>query len=263
MITNEINQRLQHKKILLMSHLVLGYPDIETNLQTIDLMAEHGVDLIELQIPFSEPTADGPTIAHANHEALAGGFTIESAFAVAAQAKQKHPHLQLIFMTYFNIPYAYGLEAFLQRSSDSGIVATIVPDLSPETNQLYQHLYTKHNVTPIYIATPNSSPKRLKQINQHANGFIYGVARTGVTGSKTHTTQELEQTINRYREAFSLPLAIGFGIQSQDDIRYLTGKTDIAIIGSQFIKIWQKEGTDGIASFLQSLQLEHENPEKT
>lgn len=252
-LTSDIRQRLQTKPILLMTHLVLGYPSLEVNRQVIRRMAENGVDCIEMQIPFSEPMADGPVILKANQDALSKGIRVADCFSFAEKMTREFPQVIFLFMTYYNIIFRYGEEAFIKRAAEIGIRGFIVPDLPPEEGQSYLKLSKQHGTVPIMFFTPTSTEERMREVEKLGGGFIYCVARKGVTGKKTAIDDALAQNLDRYRKATSLPLAVGFGISSREDVALLEGKADIAVIGTATIRLVDKHGPDAVGPFIGTL----------
>ena len=217
-LQQDLQQRLQKKPILLMTHLVLGYPSLETNRQVIRQMADNGVDCIELQIPFSEPMADGPVILKANQDALAAGIRVKDCLAFAAEMVREFPEVNFLFMTYYNIVFRYGLEAFIQRAAEMGMKGFIVPDLPPEEGGEYLRLAAESGMAAIMFFTPTSTDERMVEVAGQGSGYIYCVARRGVTGEHTEMDDRLTGYLDRCRRATDLPLAVGFGIGSRQDI---------------------------------------------
>ena len=252
-LQTELQQRLKNKKILLMTHLVLGYPSLETNREVIEQMAANGVDCIELQIPFTEPFADGPVIMKANQASLLGGITVEQCFAFAEEMATKHPDICFLFMTYYNIVFKYGEEAFLRRTRDIGLCGTIIADLPPEEGQYYLALSKEIGLAPINFFTPTSTPSRMAEVAQQGSGFVYCVARRGVTGKQTVIDENLESYFKQCRQATTLPLAVGFGISNRDDIVMLTGKVDMAVIGTATIRLVDEQGAAAVGPFIAEL----------
>lgn len=253
MLEAYIRQRRQERPILLMTHIVLGYPSFEASRTMIAAMVDAGVDLIELQIPFSEPMADGPVILRANQEALARGATVEQCFAFAREVAAAYP-IPFVFMTYCNLVYRPGVDVFARRMKAAGLRGAIVPDLPPEEGADYLAAMAHEGLEPIFIFSPNTSDARLRQVAGHARGFVYCVARKGVTGAATEFSQDLEAYLARCRAATSLPLALGFGVKHRGDVEFLTGKVDVAIIGSQTIQVLDEQGVDAVGPFIASLR---------
>ncbi|XOF33166.1 MAG: tryptophan synthase subunit alpha [Candidatus Electrothrix sp. YB6] len=252
-LEQDLQQRLQHKPILLTTHLVLGYPSLETNREVIRQMAENGVDCIELQIPFSEPMADGPVILKANQDALAAGIRVEDSIAFAEEVVQEFPQVNFLFMTYYNIAFRYGLAAFIERAAGIGMKGFIIPDLPPEEGEEYLRLARQNDMAAIMFFTPTSTDERMAEVAGQGSGFIYCVARKGVTGRKTAMDDSLSAYLARYRQATDLPLAVGFGISSREDVAMLEGKADMAVIGTATIKLVDREGAAAVGPFIRSL----------
>ena len=249
----QLRNSLENKDILLMTHIVLGYPSLEVNREVIKQMVENGVDCIEMQIPFSEPMADGPVILKANQEALADGTTVDDCFTFAEEIIQQHA-IPFLFMTYYNIIFKYGEEAFFKRAAGIGMKGFIIPDLPPEMGESFLALADKYNIAPILIFAPTSTDTRMQELAKHGRGFIYCVARRGVTGKKSEFGDDFEEYLQRCRAATNLPLAVGFGIQSKKDIDALKGKADMAVIGSRTIKLVESEGADAVGPFIAGLR---------
>ena len=254
MLESKIKELKRSKDILLMTHLVLGYPSIDENRKTIDAMYRAGVELIELQIPFSEPMADGPVILKANQDSIANGTRVEACINFGKEMVTSFPHITFLFMTYYNILLSYGVRDFIEIAAKTGILGNIIPDLPPEEGEKYIHACKDFGVAPIFIFTPTNTEARLKRLNQFAKGFVYCVGRKGVTGPETNFDINLKKQIDRYKNATNLPLALGFGVSSKDDINFLKNKVDIAVIGTQILQIHRQQGPDGVQSFLAALR---------
>ncbi|MCW5202582.1 MAG: tryptophan synthase subunit alpha [Candidatus Electrothrix communis] len=252
-IQQDLQQRLEKKPILLMTHLVLGYPSLEVNREVIRQMADNGVDCIELQIPFSEPMADGPVILKANQDALASGIRVEDSFAFAKEMVREFPQVNFLFMTYYNIVFRYGLNAFIERAADIGMKGFILPDLPPEEGKAYLHLAKEKDLAAIMFFTPTSTDERMVEVAGQGSGFVYCVARKGVTGQQTAMDDGLAEYLRRCRRATDLPLAVGFGISSREDVALLEGKADMAVIGTATIKLVDQEGPEAVGPFIRSL----------
>jgi len=252
-LEQQLRNKLKEKDILLMTHIVLGYPSLDVNREIIRQMVGNGVDCIEMQIPFSEPMADGPVILKANQDALATGTKVEDCFQFAAEMAQTH-EIPFLFMTYYNIIFKYGEEAFIKRAAGIGIHGFIIPDLPPEMGKTFLALADKYELALILIYAPTSTDERMQELDSHANGFIYCVARRGVTGKKSAFDQDFDDYLARCRAATQLPLAVGFGIQSKEDIDALRGKADMAVIGSRTIQLVETEGAEAVGPFIAGLR---------
>jgi tryptophan synthase alpha chain len=248
-----IREKLQKKKILLMTHIVLGYPSFEASLEVIRTMVDAGVDIMELQIPFSEPTADGPVIVQANQKALEKGATVEECLRVAGHAA-KGFDIPFLIMSYYNIPFKYGVDRFTSVMAEAGIKGSIIADLPPEEGMEYMAAMQRNSLEPIMLFSPTTTSERMRFIASFARGFIYCVARKGVTGKDTNFSKDLEAYLARCREETDLPLALGFGIKEKADIDFLKGKADIAVIGTQSIRIMEKDGIPAVGDFIRALR---------
>ncbi|MCP4719339.1 MAG: tryptophan synthase subunit alpha [Desulfobacteraceae bacterium] len=252
MLESYIQKKRKQKNILLMTHIVMGYPSFEASYEIVKQMVEAGVDLMELQIPFSEPMADGPVILRANQKAIERGSTIEKCFEFAQRVASNFS-IPFLFMSYANIFYKYGMEQFSDQMSKINLKGAIVPDLPPEEGKDYLSAMAKNRLAPIYIFSPETSDKRMAYISTHASGFIYCLARKGVTGKTTSFSKEIAAYLKRCRQATTLPLAVGFGVKDKADIDFLKGRADIAVIGSQTIRVVEEKGVGAIEGFIRSL----------
>lgn len=248
-----LKNKAEEKDILLMTHIVLGYPSFEDNREIIKQMVENGVDCIEMQIPFSEPMADGPVILKANQDSIANGTTIADCLSFGAEMAGTYD-IPFLYMTYYNIIFKYGEEKFFQNAKEANIKGLIVPDLPPEQGENFFKLAKDTNIAPILIYAPTSTDFRMKELNSYANGFIYCVARRGVTGKKSELGSDFNEYLDRCRNATVLPLAVGFGIQDKEDVTNLIGKADMAVIGSQTIKLVDEKGAKAVGPYIASLR---------
>ncbi|OIP92200.1 MAG: tryptophan synthase subunit alpha [Syntrophobacteraceae bacterium CG2_30_61_12] len=253
MLETHLRKRLEHQEILLMTHIVLGYPSFEDCYRIVEAMVAGGVDLMELQIPFSEPIADGPVILMANQQALAAGATVARCLEFADRVCREFP-IPFLFMSYYNILFKFGVDAFAAAMADRGVRGAIVPDLPPEEGADYLAAMDRRELAPIFIYSPNTRPERLARIATVARGFVYCVARKGVTGADTRFSAHLEDYLRRCRAATALPLAVGFGVKDRSDVEFLTGKGDIAVIGTQTIRIIETQGIGAVTPFIRGLR---------
>jgi tryptophan synthase alpha chain len=253
MLREHIEEKLKEKQILLMTHLVLGYPSFDANRQVVAAMAEGGVDLMELQIPFSEPVADGPVISRACQDAIEAGAKVRECLSFAAEMTKKHD-IPFLFMTYYNIIFRHGEERFLEEAVRMGIRGLIVPDLPPEEGGSYLRKAKEAGVAPVQIFAPTTTDERMAELADTADGFIYCVARRGVTGKQTDFDSGFDAYLKRCRAATALPLAVGFGIREKKDVDLLRGKADIAVIGTRTIELVEKEGVEAVGPFIKSLR---------
>jgi tryptophan synthase alpha chain len=248
-----IKEKVTEKQILLMTHLVLGYPSFDVNRKVIKQMVENGVDLIELQIPFSEPVADGPVILKANQDALQHNIRVKDCLDFTAEITGKYDK-PFLFMTYYNILFKYGVADFVNKAKEIGIQGFIIPDLPPEEGEEYLKSMKSCGLAPIQIYAPTSTEERMRYLADNGAGFVYCVARRGVTGKKTDFDTDFNEYLTRCHSATDLPLAVGFGIRDRDDVAYLAGKAEIAVIGSETIRLVDEKGADVVGPFIAGLR---------
>jgi tryptophan synthase alpha chain len=253
MLEQRLRDARKKKDILLMTHIVVGYPSFAASLDIVDAMVEAGVDLMELQIPFSEPMADGPVILAANQKALAAGSTVDKCFEFAATVAKRHP-IPFLFMSYYNVLYRAGTTSFVERMQAAGLTGAIVPDLPPEEGSAYLSAMDKAGLDPIFIFSPSSTVERMRTIADKARGFVYCVARKGVTGAHTSFSAELDAYLARCRSATNLPLALGFGVANTADVAFLRGKVDIAVVGSATLRVIDEQGVGAVGGFIRGLR---------
>ncbi len=247
-----IANRKQDKDLLVMAHVVCGYPSFEDNLKELEVMAEAGVDVVELQFPFSEPSADGPLFVHANEQSLKSGTTVDQCFELMAEVSARFP-FKVLMMGYYNTAFKMGEDVFIERLKAAGGVGFILPDLPIEEAGNLHRLADEAGIEPVILMTPTSSDKRLAQLGTASRGMVYAVARKGVTGSKTNMGDDVVALIERCRQHTDVPIGVGFGISSKEDMDFLRGHADMAIIGTAALKVWEQSGTEGLREFFKQL----------
>lgn len=253
MLEDYIRNKQKEKDILLMAHVVMGYPSIEETFELVQTIVEAGVDLMELQIPFSEPIADGPVILQANQAALADGVRVDDCFRLARKITDAFD-IPFLFMTYYNVVFKRGEERFFAETRGAGICGAIVPDIPPEEGESFMAAATANNIDLIFILAPTSSSARISYLARFGRGFFYCVARKGVTGAQTDFSSELDGFLARCRKASQLPLALGFGVSSKEDVQFLRGKVEIAVVGSQALRLLNTNGTRAVGDFFGKLR---------
>ncbi len=239
--------------MLLMTHAVVGYPSLEENWEMLVEMQKAGVDLVELQLPFSEPIADGPAFIRANQLALDHGLDWQQYFDFFTRAAAEFD-FPLLFMGYYNSIFTMGEQAFCDRLKSAGASGFIVADLPVEHSAVLDECARPAGLDHIQIVTPLNSAARLRQIADVASGFLYCVARKGVTGKETDFNQKLASYMQRCRKVTDLPLAVGFGIKTADQLKSLRGIADITIIGTACLEVWEQQGTLNYGKYLQGLR---------
>ena len=225
--------------------ITCGDPDLETTAAAVRAAAENGADLIELGIPFSDPTAEGSVIQDANIRALSGGVTTDKIFDLVRELRQD-VQTPFVFMTYANLIFSYGTERFLSACQDIGIDGLILPDLPFEEKDEFLPACREYGVDLISLVAPTSAD-RIAMIAREADGFLYIVSSLGVTGVRNEIKTDLSSIVSVIRQNTSLPCAIGFGISTPEQGRAMAAVSDGAIVGSAIIKLLEKYGKDAPA----------------
>lgn len=222
--------------------ITCGDPDLETTARVVREAVKNGADLIELGIPFSDPTAEGPVIQGANIRALAGGVTTDKIFDLVRDLR-KDVTVPMVFMTYANVVYSYGQEKFISTCNEIGIDGLILPDLPFEEKEEFIEDCHKYDVDLVSLIAPTSA-NRIAMIAKEAEGFIYIVSSLGVTGTRSEITTDLGSIVEVIRQNSDTPCAIGFGISKPEQAKKMADISDGAIVGSAIIKIIEKYGKE-------------------
>ncbi|MCR5033586.1 MAG: tryptophan synthase subunit alpha [Lachnospiraceae bacterium] len=222
--------------------ITCGDPDLATTKEAVKAAVKGGADLIELGIPFSDPTAEGPVIQGANLRALEGGVSTPKIFDFVRELRQEVT-VPMVFMTYANVVYSYGAEKFISTCQEIGIDGLILPDLPYEEKEEFLPLCHQYGVDLISLIAPTSAG-RIAMISKDAEGFIYVVSSLGVTGTRSEITTDLASIVKVIRENTDVPCAIGFGISTPEQAKKMADVSDGAIVGSAIIKLLEKYGKD-------------------
>ncbi len=223
-----------------------GDPTLETTRQVVRAMAAAGAKVIELGIPFSDPTAEGPVIQGANLRALEGGVDTDKIFQLAVELNQELD-VAMVFMTYGNVVFHYGIERFAQRAAQAGMCGIILPDVPFEEKDEFAQAFAAQGMDLISMIAPTSHD-RIAMIAKEAEGFIYLVSSLGVTGTRTQFTTDLDAIVAKIREVTDTPVAIGFGISNAEAAAAMAAKADGAIVGSAIVKIIAAQGESAPAA---------------
>ena len=222
--------------------ITCGDPDLETTAKIVREAVANGADLIELGIPFSDPTAEGPVIQGANIRALKGGVTTDKVFDLVRELR-KDVTVPMVFMTYSNVVFSYGADKFISTCKEIGINGLILPDLPYEEKEEFLPQCKKYGVDLISLIAPTSE-NRIAMIAKEADGFIYLVSSLGVTGTRSEISTDLKSIVDVIRQNSSVPCAIGFGISTPEQAKKMADIADGAIVGSAIIKIIEQYGKD-------------------
>ncbi|MDC6366054.1 MULTISPECIES: tryptophan synthase subunit alpha [Flavobacteriaceae] len=252
---NRIQQKLQEDKKLLSIYFTAGYPNLEDTVSIIEELEKHGVDMIEIGLPFSDPLADGPTIQKSSTRALKNGMHTTLLFEQLKDIR-KTVSIPLVMMGYFNPVLQYGVEEFCKKCQEIGIDGIILPDLPLDVYQdEYEDLFKKYGLINVFLITPQTSEARIHAIDEASEGFIYMVSSASTTGAKQGFGDE-QQTYFERISAMNLknPQIVGFGISNSDTFLQATEKTKGAIIGSAFIKHLTEKGVGKIDEFVKGIR---------
>lgn len=227
----------------IMTHIVAGYPTLKKSEEIVVRMVNCGVDFIEIQIPFSDPVADGPVIMWANQKALENGIKVEDCFKLMKKLARKFSiNPKFLFMSYFNILHHYGVEKFCKKAKECGCYGLIIPDM-PVDEEKYDHYLAsckKYKLMPILIISPLTTAGRLKKLAKYTKGFVYCVSRYGTTGQSKNLNPHLAGYLKKVRTYIKLPLAVGFGISKKEHTEAVWKHAEIAVIGSKIIEMVDK-----------------------
>lgn len=222
--------------------ITCGDPDLETTVRVVREAVRAGADLIELGIPFSDPTAEGPVIQAANIRALSGGVTTDQIFDMVRELR-KDVTVPMVFMTYANVVFSYGSERFISACAGIGIDGLILPDVPFEEKEEFEPICKRYGLDLVYLVAPTSED-RISMIAREASGFLYIVSSMGVTGARSEITTDIGAMVKLVREASPIPCAVGFGISTPEQAKKMAGLSDGAIVGSAIVKLVGKYGRD-------------------
>lgn len=252
-----IQEKRLKKPILSMTHVVYGYPTVEESLDWMARLMKEGVDFIEVQFPFSDPVADGPSIVAACHKALEQDLNVEACLAQIGKLARNYPESRIVLMSYLNPMYRFGLDKLAKRAAEENILGLILPDLPIEQSAAYRAACEAHQIDPIWLVTPVTPTDRLAMLAGQASGFLYCVARSGVTGHSSHEDKSKGTSLDDYlahiKQHSSAPMGVGFGLRERAQIEQLIGKADIAILGSALLDAYNKGGQEEGITLLKAL----------
>lgn len=239
----KISDAFKDKKAFI-AFITCGDPNLETTEELLLTMEKGGVDLIELGIPFSDPTAEGPVIQGANIRALAQNVTTDKIFDMVRRVRPKLS-IPLVFMTYANVVFSYGTERFAKTAAEVGMSGIILPDVPFEEKEEFSETCEKYGLDFISLIAPTSND-RISKIAKEAKGFIYCVSSLGVTGMRSKISTDIGAIVNTVRENTDVPVAVGFGISTPEQAANIAKKADGIIIGSAIVKIIAEHGTEAV-----------------
>jgi len=249
---DDVFQKPEHKALI--GYVTVGYPSIKATLETVPLLAESGCDIVELGIPFSDPMADGATIQQASHCALQNGVTPQRCLEVAGELRRR-TDIPLLFMSYYNPIFSYGVEKFCQDCHKSGVDGLIVPDLLPEEGSSLEAAVKKNSLDIIYLLAPTSTDERVRLVGERSGGFIYLVSVAGITGARDRLPPGLDGLVSGVKAITSKPLCVGFGISSPQQAKQVAAVAEGVIIGSRIIQLMAAEDSlSATAAFIKQIR---------
>jgi tryptophan synthase alpha chain len=237
--------------------ITAGDPDLDTTAALLVELANSSATVIELGVPFSDPMADGPVIQRASERALKHGFGLKDIFATTAKVRAKI-ETPLVLFSYFNPLLQYGIDKLAHDARQAGIHGILVTDLTPEESKEFAAALELNDLDMIFLVAPTSTDERLRMISAHASGFVYAVSRAGVTGARENLSREAELLVARVRKISSLPVAVGFGISSAEQVAETLRYADAAVVGSAIVAEIEKlsgapDLVNAIGRFVRSL----------
>jgi len=237
--------------------ITAGDPDLTTTDLLLSELAAVGADIIELGVPFSDPVADGEVIQRASERALRNGVTLRDALTCIARARQ-NIDVPIVLFSYFNPLLKFGEDRLAEEAKRAGVDAVLVTDLTPEEAQTWTEKLIQRGLDPIFLVAPTTSDDRLAQIAKQARGFIYAVSRAGVTGARDQLTSDAAALVKRVRAVTDLPVAVGFGVSTAEQVREVWRFADAAVVGSAIVSQIEKLGgspdlTNRVGDFARSL----------
>jgi tryptophan synthase alpha chain len=238
-ITNQFNQLRSRGEAGLVAFITAGDPNLKTTAVLVREFERIGVDVVELGVPFSDPLADGPTIQVASERALKVGTTVEDVLSLVENLRREGVEIPIVFMTYYNPMLQFGLERFAQACAESGVDGIIATDLPPEEGRQWIAAARANNVDTIFLLAPTSTDARVEAVAKATTGFIYCVARLGVTGARETVSEELGETLTRIRQHTQTPIAVGFGISKPEQVRTVCQQlgSDAVVVGSAIVNL--------------------------
>lgn len=244
MAMNRIEMRMeacrQKKEKAFITYITAGLPDLAATKEIIKAQERGGCDVVEVGIPFSDPAADGPVIQDASYRAICGGVNLKKIFVMLEELRAEGVEIPIVFMMYYNTALHYGLEAFVKKCNETGVDGLIIPDLPlEEQEELQKYIDQSDNTILIQLVAPVSK-ERIPRILDGARGFVYCVSSMGVTGQGANFHKEVKSYLKKVQEATDLPVMMGFGIRTAEDVEPLKELIDGAIVGSYFIQLLEK-----------------------
>ena len=252
---SKISEAFQNKKAFI-AYLMAGDPNLSVSAKYILTAQEAGADLIEIGIPFSDPVAEGEVIEAASMRAIRAGTRLDGVFDMVASIQDKM-HIPMVFMTYLNPVYVYGYDRFFAKCVEIGICGIIIPDMPYEEQGEAKEIAKKYGIEMITLVAPTSE-QRIKEIASHAEGFLYLVSSMGVTGVRSEITTDVSSIVEEIRKSTDIPVAVGFGISTPEQVAHYSAIADGVIVGSAIVNIIAQESEQAhehLRAYIQSMKM--------
>lgn len=235
------------------AYIMGGDPDRETSQRVLNALPDHGVDIIELGIPFTDPMADGPTIEEAGIRSRKAGTTLTSVLEMATNFRQTNNTTPIIVMGYANPLHAMGFEIFAKRAKEAGVDGAIIVDLPPEEDAGLRAAFETYDLALIRLATPTTDAERLPKVVEGTKGFVYYVSMTGITGANFAQAASVTEQVKRVRDAAKLPVVVGFGVKTPERAAEVAKDADGVVVGSAIVKTLHEDGPEAALALIESL----------
>lgn len=240
-LSAQLGRLRRRNQTAFIAYVTAGDPTLRFTGQLVLKLAEAGADVIELGVPFSDPIADGPVIQRASERALRGGTSLSDVLKLAGRIRRKSP-VPMVLFSYFNPVLQMGMERFAGRASAAGVDGVLITDLIPEEAEEFVKVMRRHKLDTVFLAAPTSTPARLKEIVRLSRGFVYVIARRGVTGKRSDIPAEVKGQLSRLRRITQLPLAVGFGVSERAHVEQLEKIADGVVVGSAIVECCERHG---------------------
>ncbi len=240
-ISQLFNNLIEKKRAGLGIFITAGDPNLEISQKIFNNLPDFGADFIELGMPFSDPMADGPAIQSSSLRALNQGMNLNKTLLMVKNFRNKDIKTPVILMGYYNPIYQYGVKRFITDSQNYGVDGFIIVDMPPEEDEEFVKYLKNTNMDLVKLLTPTTNEKRLQKVLKNSSGFLYYVSVTGITGTKKASIEEIEKSLNKIKAITNLPIAVGFGVSTEKQIKEISSVANAAVVGSHIIKIIENE----------------------
>lgn len=253
LIHTQMRALRQHGRMGFMAHAVIGYPDMDASFALVSNITDMGIDILELQIPFSDPLGDGQVIRNACARALHSGFHVRDVFSFVSRIRESGVQIPIYIMGYYNSICQYGHEAFAKDASSVAVDGFIIPDYAHDSREGFLDICAAYNLDMIPFVAPDSTYAHIVSIKERGAPFVYCFSKRGVTGSPADFSGALNAYLQRVRELIDTPRAVGFGIANAQHVSALKGNAEIIVVGSALIRAYASAGLGGLAHCIEDI----------